>query len=114
MSVYGYEQRASDSDFFLFLLFLLPVGIGYSGTGHPIGYKVESPSFVHCFGVHFFLSATHLSTFSVSHSASLKRFSTLDECPSRETPYRVLITSLEPRSYHMDRIQIIHHPMFTD
>lgn len=51
--------------FFLFLLSLFMVGFGHSGREHPTGYKVESPSFVHCRGVHFslFPPITHLYSF---------------------------------------------------
>lgn len=62
---------------FFLLLCLFSVGFGHSGTEHPTGYQVESPSVVHCSGVHFFLSRhslVHLSTFIL---ISLDMFSSL-------------------------------------
>lgn len=91
--------RVSFSSVFFFRLGLDT----HSGTEHPTGYKVEFPSFVHCFGVHFFLPATPMSISQLPVLSTLTDLVLFDDGPSRWT-YRVPITSFEPRSYHISTV----------
>jgi hypothetical protein len=93
--------------FLLSLVFIFRLGLD-TGQECPTGYKVESPSFCALLW-RAFLSSRH-SLVHLSLSSFISFISTIRWHPSAKEsyPYRVLITSFEPRSYHIDRIQIIH------